>query len=124
MEQLTVEGDAFERGLQQGRHFGPAVLEAARQAISALPQMPGLLPRWARPAFAGGLVGALGRMYLGRHRQTLSGHQGGKFRRGLDGLAEGFAAPVARLYGFASFEIEAARLDFTLGCTSLAFAAE
>jgi hypothetical protein len=124
MQHVRVEGDAFERALQQAKHFGPGVLEEARAALGRLSVMPRWVPLALRPALASAIVALVGRVYLSRHGATLRGYGGGKFARGLDGLAQGFQASRARLYGFAAFEIEASRFSFTLGCTSLAFAAE
>src|SRR5882672_1095465 len=106
MEKLRVEGDAFERGLQQAKHFGARALADAREALSNLAVMP-RLPGWLKGPFATSVMSSMGRLYHSRHARTLREYQGGKFRRGLDGLAEGFQAPASKLYGFAAFEIEA-----------------
>lgn len=124
MKHLRVEGDAFERGLMQAKHFGSPAIADAYVALGRISVVPKALPRWARTTFATGVVNAFGRLYHSRHENTLREHQGGKFRRGLDGLAEGFGISPARVYGFAAFEIEAARFQYTLGCSSFAFAAE
>ena len=124
MERFRVEGDAYERGLQQAKHFGPGALTDARGALSNLAVMPKVVPGFLKAPFAWGLVGSMGRLWLHRHRPALQQHQGGRLHRGLGGLADGFGVPFARLYGFHAFEIEASRFHYTLGCSSLAFAAE
>lgn len=124
METFRVEGDAFERGLQQAKHFGPGILGDARDALSNLSVMPRALPGWLKRPLTSGLVGSLGRLWYGRHAGMLREYQGGRFHRALEGLAQGYGAPLRRLYGFAAFEVESSRFKYTLGCTSLAFAAE
>jgi hypothetical protein len=124
MEHVRVEGDAYARALQQAKHFGPQLMSAASEAMARLHVMPRILPRGLRPAFANAVVGVVGWLYFKRHGATLRSYGGGKFYRGLEGLAEGFQASTSRLYGHAAFEIEASRFNFTLGCTSLPFSAE
>jgi len=124
MQTFRVEGDAYERGLQQAKHFGPGLLGEARDALSNLSVMPKAVPGWLKGPLTSGLVGSLGRLWYGRHAEMLREYQGGRFHRALEGLAKGYGAPVTKLYGFAAFEIEASRFKYTLGCTSLAFAAE
>lgn len=124
MERVRVEGDAFERGLQQAKHFGPELLQQTRGQLAKLPAMPRPIPSWARTSFVHAVLSGLGRLHHARHRPMLKGHEGGKFQRGFEGLAEGFKVPLTHLYGFAAFEVESARFGFTLGCTSLAFSAE
>ncbi len=124
MEYLRVEGDAYERGLQQAQAFGRKALNDARSALGRLSVFPGRVPQWMRAPLAWSLHGTFGRLYHLRHAPLLREHQGGKFRRGLEGLAEGFGEPDWRMYGFAAFEAEASRFHYTLGCTSMAFAAD
>ena len=123
MEYLKVEGDAYERGLQQARHFGLRALADARHALGNLSVVPAKVPTWARGPFAGSVVSSAGRLYHARHKQTLRSYQGGKFQRALEGMADGWGAKAESLYGFCAFEIEASRFNYTLGCTSVAFAA-
>ncbi len=124
METYRVEGDAFERGLQQAKRYGPQVLEQARDALADLAVMPNTLPTWVKRPLTSGIVSTMGQLWYGRHERTLREYQGGRFHRGLEGLAEGLGVSVRRLYGFAAFEIEASRFKYTLGCTSIAFAGE
>lgn len=124
MELLRVEGDAYERGLQQARACGAEAVTRARAALGQLSALPPRLPRFLRAPLAWGLLGTFGRLHHQRHGTTLKTHAGGKFQRALEGLARGFDLPVWRMYGFAGFEIEASRFRYTLGCSSLAFAAD
>src|SRR4051794_1471527 len=112
MEQLTVRGDAFERGLMQGRHFGAGALRQATERLTQLPMLGRSVPAWARGAFIDALVSGAGRFYLSRHGQRLRSHEGGKFDRALAGLAHGLGVSPARLYGFLSFEVASARFTF------------
>lgn len=123
MEYLKVQGDSYERALQQARHFGSKALDDAKQAIGDLSVMPPKLPRFMRQVVGWNLLSSLGRLYHARHRTTLKGYQGGKFARAVEGLAEGFGIPAPSVYGFCAFEIEASRFHYRLGCTSMAFAA-
>ncbi|MBL8956707.1 MAG: hypothetical protein JNK82_38390 [Myxococcaceae bacterium] len=121
---FRVEGDAYERGLQQAKQFGPQALVEARDALANLAVMPKAMPAWLKGPLTSGLVGSLGRLWYGRHAKTLRAYEGGRFHRMLEGLSAGFGAPVRKLYGFAAFELEASRFNYTLGCTSFAFAGE
>jgi hypothetical protein len=124
MQHLKVEGDAYERALQQAHHFGRKALTDARTALGRLAVFPARMPQWMRAPFAWSVHATFGRLYHLRHAPVLREYQGGKFRRALEGLAEGFGEPDWRMYGFAAFEIEASRFRYTLGCTSMAFAAD
>lgn len=118
---LTLSGSPEDITRGQGRHGGVSI-DDALGGMAQLEAFPKRLPLAARRVLARGLVHGLGQVYYRRHRALLGRFAGGKYARALEGLADALGAGPAFVYGLGAFEITAAKLSFTPGCTALALA--
>jgi Acyl-coenzyme A:6-aminopenicillanic acid acyl-transferase len=120
---LEVAGTSAERGFLQGQALA-AGLAGVHRGLADVPARPWWIPAGAYPAVLGRALSWLGGRYLTWHRPLLEALGDEHHLARVLALAEGLGSSPAEVYGFASFEVESAKLGFSLGCTSLGFTAE
>lgn len=121
LEEVTCRGSHFDMGCQQGEWVRPRIPEIFSPLLDN-----GFTPRWLRYVnlnLIGSVVSLKGVMIEKRHVPNIIKVARPQMKR-MSGIASGSGLSLNLLLGITSIEMMAARMDFVMGCTSLAIGRE